>query len=331
MTLRRLFLRLGQALIALLLLVIVVAHLVPLPAPPDRDPAGLLPAGARFLDVAGEDVPVLEAGDPGSPAVVLVHGFGGSTFSWRLTVPALAAAGYRAVALDLVNFGLSEKRWEADTGHPTQARRVLAVMDALEIDHAVLVGHSMGGNVNLHVAMLAPGRVRALVLVDAAVVPTGRGWSPGDALASAALQFPPLRQVARQVALRTVDDRRLVEMLASAYADPGFVTAEIADGYLAQIRTRDWDLALFAATRDRGSNALPSELGRLELPVQVIWGREDPWIPVATGEALRDSIPGARLEVIPAAGHLPFEEQPEAFMDRLLGFLDEAVPRPVDR
>jgi len=325
MSLRRLFVRLGQALIALVLLVVVGAHLVPLPASPDRDAADLLPAGARLLDVAGEAVPVMGAGESAGPAVLLVHGFGGSTFSWRLTVPALAAAGYRAVALDLANFGLSEKRWEADTSHPAQARRVLAVMDALGIEEATLVGHSMGGNVILHVAMLAPERVRALILVDAAAVRAGQGSSPGGGLASAALQVPPLRQVARQTVRRVVDDDRLVEMLSSAYADPGFVSPEIAEGYLAQIQTRDWDLALLAVVRDSGRNALPAELGTLDLPVQVIWGAQDPWIPLAAGEALRNGIPGARLDVIEEAGHLPFEEQPEAFMTRLLRFLDQAA------
>jgi pimeloyl-ACP methyl ester carboxylesterase len=92
--------------------------------------------------------------------VILLHGFGGSTFSWRLTLPALADAGYSAVALDLRGFGLSDKDGGADHGHAAQARYVAALMDELAIQDAVVVGHSMGGNVAAHLAVHAPPDLR---------------------------------------------------------------------------------------------------------------------------------------------------------------------------
>ena len=325
---RRILLRLGQAVVLLLVLVVAASYLVPLPASPDQDPATLLPVGARLIQVPGEAgrTAVMEAGAPEAPAVVLIHGFGGSTFSWRLTVPALAAAGYHAVALDLVDFGLSEKRWDADTSHAAQARHVLAAMDALGIRRAVVAGHSMGGSVALHLAMAAPERVAALVLVDAAAREPREGGALagiGPALASGALQLPPVRQVARQVVRRLVSADALVDVLRSAYADPAFVTPDIAAGYQAQTRTRDWDVALLAVSRDGGKNALPRALATLAVPTQVIWGRLDPWIPLARGEALKAAIPGALLDVIDGAGHLPFEERADAFMAVLLPFLTQ--------
>ncbi len=326
MSLRRILLWLGRAVLVLLAVVLAASYLVPLPASPDDDPATLLPAGARLIQVPGEAgrTAVMEAGAPGAPAVVLIHGFGGSTFSWRLTVPALAAAGYRVVALDLLDFGLSEKRWDTDTSHAAQARHVLAVMDALGIRRAVVAGHSMGGSVALHVAMAAPERVAALVLVDAAAREPGEGGAlagVGQALASGALQLPPVQQVARQAIRRLISPDALVDLLRSAYADPAFVTPAVAVGYQAQARTRDWDLALLAVSRDQGGNALPRALNSLTVPTQVIWGRVDPWIPLARGEALAAAIPGARLDVIDGAGHLPFEERAEAFMAVILPFL----------
>jgi pimeloyl-ACP methyl ester carboxylesterase len=310
-----------KALAALLVAVVLASYLVPLPSSPDRDPETLVPPAADLLTVDGQRTAVVDAGPRDGPPVVLVHGFGGSTFSWRLTIPALAAAGYRAIALDLVDFGLSDKSWDADTTHPAQARRVLAVMDALGVSKAVVVGHSMGGSVATRLAIVAPNRVTALVLVDAAVTGPGEGGSLAVPIAGAALRFPPFLQVARQAVRRLVTEDRLVSILRSAYADPDFVTPDVADGYLAQIRTKDWDLGLLAVSRDVGGNVLPAPLSTLKLPVLVAWGADDPWIPLARGEALRAAIPGAHWAAIEGAGHLPFEERPEAFMTALLGFL----------
>ena len=124
------------------------------------------------------------------------------------------------------------------------------------------------------------------------------------------------RQAARQAIRRLIGEDRLVEILRSAYADAAVVTPEVAEGYRAQVRTRDWDLALLAVTRDQGRSTLPAALSTLALPVQVVWGSRDPWIPGANASRLAAAIPGARLDVIEGAGHLPFEERPGAFIDR---------------
>ncbi len=311
---------------SLVVAVVVASYLVPLPPSPDRDPSSFLPPSARLVTVDGERTAVVEAGPPDGPSVVLIHGFGGSTFSWRLTIPALAAAGYHAVALDLVDFGLSDKRWDVDTSHAAQARFVVAVMDRLGVDRAVIVGHSMGANVAVRIAMDDPGRVAGLVLVDAAVIapgitPPGGSGGPLASIAGSALRFPPFLQVARQLVRRAMTEDRVVAILRSAYADPASVAPDVVDGYLAQVRTRDWDLALLAVGRDGGRNELPAPLSSITLPSLVIWGERDPWIPRTTGEAIRDAIPGAVWSAIPGAGHLPFEERPDAFMAALLPFL----------
>lgn len=329
------------AAVAILIVALAFAQVVPLPASPDLEPSTLAAPGTRFLSVPvaaadGSGAPgsqgtlrtaVRELGPADGPAVVLVHGFGGSTFSWRATLPALAERGCRAVALDLADFGLSEKRFGIDTSHAAQARLVLAVMDELGIDRAVLVGHSMGGNVVAHVAAIAPARVRGLVLVDAAVVaPDGPGGGGALGLSGAllgpVLEIGPVRQLARQVLRRTLDEARLRAILTSAYADPATVTDAVFSGYAAQLRTPDWDLALLQIVRDGGRHALPIPLAGLRAPTLVVWGERDPWIPLARGVALTAAVPGASLRTIPGAGHLPMEEAPEAFVAVLASFLD---------
>lgn len=324
---RRLLRILGLLLAVLVVATTVGPYIVPLPAQPDLPPPEVardLGLDGRFIDVDGTTTFIQEAGPTDGRAVFLIHGFGGSTFSWRLTLPALAEAGYHAVAIDLRNFGLSDKAWSADTSHAAQARFVRAAMDQLGIARASLVGHSMGANVAVHLAMASPERVTSLVLVDGATG-DGRSGEFGGPLAGAApllLELPPLRRLAQHVIRRVVTPGRLAEILGSAYLDPGTVTPETRAGYLAQTRTPDWDLALLAVIRDRNERPLPRPLTALDIPAIVIWGAGDPWIPLASGEAIRDAIPGAAWAVIRGAGHLPFEEQPDAFMAELLRFLE---------
>ena len=130
--------RILVALFGLLAFVLVGPYVIPLPAQPDRAPEDVAPSDGRFLTVGGVRTFVQESGPTDGPVVVLVHGFGGSTFNWRYTLPALAEAGYRAVALDLKGFGLSDKAFDEDDSHLAQADFVAEVMTALDIQSATI-------------------------------------------------------------------------------------------------------------------------------------------------------------------------------------------------
>lgn len=294
-----------------------------MPDQPDLAPeevAASLGRTGRVLETGAGSLWVEETGPVAGPAVVLVHGFGGSTWSWRATAPALAAAGFRVVMLDLVGFGLTPRAWRLSTTHEAQAERVLGVMDALGIDRATLVGHSMGGSVVAWLAARHPSRLDGVVLVDAAAGPAaGGGGSPLGAL----LELPNIRRIG-QLALRLIlTDEQLAAALRSAYADPSRLTTATLAGYTAPLRVADWDLGLLAVVRDGGANALDRPIGEvLRMPTLVVWGREDPWIPLASGEALRAALPAAAWAVIDDAGHLPMEEQPAAFNTVLLEWLE---------
>jgi pimeloyl-ACP methyl ester carboxylesterase len=318
---RRIVLRVA---LVLLLVIAIVPYLLPLPPQPNVDPSALAPPGGRFVELDGTRTFLVDEGRTGAPVVLLIHGFGGSTFAWRETIPALARAGYRAVALDLPGFGLSDKTFDRDHSHPAQAAFVTGLMDLLGIERATLVGHSMGGSVAAHLALADPGRVEALVLVDAAI----RGpEEAGGVSPTILLHVPPIRRIAQHVARRWATPERTLEILASAYRDPARPTAEVAEGYLAPQQLPDWDLALLAILRDGARNALPrppdalSESGR---PVLVLWGRQDSWIELEAGRALHARIPASEWIIIEDSGHLPFEEQPEDFMHALLRFLARA-------
>ncbi|MBP7692076.1 MAG: alpha/beta fold hydrolase [Anaerolineales bacterium] len=306
---------------------LVGPYVIPLPAQPDLDPAAVAPAGGRFLTAAGTRTFVEEAGPAAGPAVVLVHGFGGLTYTWRATLPALEAAGYHVLALDLRGFGLSDKRWADDFSHAAQADFVAAVMTAAGVERAVLVGHSLGGSVIAHFALRHPERVQALVFVDGAVraPAAGSGSVPGQpAWWRRVADFPPFQRWG-QLALRTFVTRaRMTEVQRSAYYRQDIVTEDVIEGYLKVQKLKDWDLALLGVMRDGGQNTLPQPLAALTVPALVVWGEHDAWIPLASGQALHAALPNSAWVVIPNSGHLPMEEAPAAFNAALLAYLAEA-------
>jgi pimeloyl-ACP methyl ester carboxylesterase len=316
--------RLGIALLVLLAAFFVVPFLIPLPEQPDREAADVaaeLGLAGALVEASGTRSWVEEAGPVDGTPVVLIHGFGGSSWSWRATLPALAAAGYRAVALDLANFGLADKSWDLDTTHAAQADLVAAVMDARGIARATLIGHSMGGNVLAWFAARHADRIDGAVLVDAATGPAATGG--GGGIVAGLVRLPNVRRIGQLVLRSQLTEERMADILRSAWADPARVTDEDVSGYVAPLQTVDWDLGLLAILRDSGDSVLDSPIADvLTVPTVIIWGREDPWIPLASGEALHDALPNAEWHIIDDAGHLPMEEQPAAFNDVLLAWLE---------
>jgi pimeloyl-ACP methyl ester carboxylesterase len=311
-------------LIFVLVLIMVGPFLIPLPEQPDLTAEAVAPGTGRFLTVDGVKTHILDIGPRDGPGVLLIHGFGGSTFSWRETLPFLASAGFRAVALDLKGFGLADKRFEEDYSHASQAAFVAGVMDNLSIERASFVGHSMGGSVVAHLAQQNPDRVEKLVFVDGSVSVAG-GGAAIDPIAWL-IRFWPTRQWARIAMRSLLNEEQVAARLRTAYYDPEFVTPEIEDAYLAPQRIKDWDLALLGITRDSSKNSLPLALDQfITVPTLIIWGEEDSWVPLERGWELQGSIPGSELFTIPASGHLPMEEQAAVFNARLLEFLQSDI------
>lgn len=303
-----------------LLFLALFPFLLDVPAGANASAESLLVTGAApnatVVTVEGRRTVVATAGRSSDPALVLIHGFGGSTFGWRHVMEPLAASGWYVVALDLPGFGLAEKGWGGAYDHASHARFVLAVMDQMQINQAVLAGHSMGGNVVSWVAALAPERIRALALIDAAIVsPT---VTPSSA-ASTALSLPPLRRATRILIRSAFTEATFGELLSSAFAVKSAATPETIRGYAAASQLEDWDLALLGILRDAGANALPATIEEIvahsgaAIPTLILWGSEDSWVPITAGEILHEALPAATYVVLPGLGHVPFEEAPAAF------------------
>lgn len=309
----------GMAALLALAALVALPFLIPAGGPEPVAPAALADPNGFFVRVDDETLYTVHTPGPG-PAVVLLHGFGGSTVTWDETMPALAAAGYDVYALDLRGFGLSDKGLYADYSHAAQARRVAAWMDAVGIKQAAVVGHSMGGVVAARLALSAPGRVSRLVLVDAPLLDDSMSWMvPGWVF-----DVPFLRRWA-QIALRRALPSFSGDLLRASVADPDRWTPELLARYERALRTPGWDLGLLGLVRDSRRNT-PPPVSQLRVPTLIVWGAEDAIVPPGEGARLAQRIPGAERLELAGVGHMPMHEAPEAFQAALLDFLDRDIP-----
>jgi pimeloyl-ACP methyl ester carboxylesterase len=222
------------------------------------------------------------------PSVVLLHGLSGSRRWWRYTTPVLARR-YRVHIPELVGFGGSR-----GAGRQPDTAEMAAILgswlDQVSVGAYRLVGHSIGGQIALHVAAKhrAPER---LVLIAATGLP--RPLTLRDAAQIVATALPPRR-----------------------WGAPLFLPTIAADAVRAGPR------ALVRATQHLLHDDVRPLLHRISCPTLIVWGRLDPFVPLSHGEALARSIEHARLVVLPHAAHNPMADRPAEFNAIVLDFLD---------
>ena len=308
-------------LIFFLLVLLIGPFLVPVPplkgtVPPEQ----LADADSQFLNVSGLRVHLKSAGQ-GEPVLVLLHGFGASVFSWREVMTPLAEAGYRVIAFDRPAYGLTSRpmpdEWSGTNPYSPEAQvdLTIALLDTLGVQRAVLVGNSAGGTLATLVALRHPERVQALVLVDAAIYVSG--GTP--AWIRPLLQSPQMRRLG-PLLVRSIATRG-PQLIRTAWYDPSKITPEVLAGYTKPLQAENWDRALWEAILANPSGDLSGRLKEITLPVLVITGDSDTWVPTEQSLRLANELPNADLAVIPNCGHVPQEECPEPFLAAMLDFL----------
>ena len=240
-----------------------------------------------------------------APAVLCVHGYCQSSAYWAPTLERLAPAGARGLAPDLPGFG-------ASAGHPgpytmeAYADALAAVLDARGLERVALVGGSMGGVVAQHFALRHPARLDRLLLVatGAAMGDPATGLARAEAIAGAPWDETAVRPIVAGFFLEPPPPDRVEQYRAIALAAAHRAAVE--------------------AARSNARSHTLDRLGEIRVPTLIIQGRHDRARTPEHGAAMRDRIPGARLEVLEHSGHTPQLEKPEAFHALALPFL---VPR----
>ena len=305
----------------LLFIIFVLPYLLPLSGPATVDPTTLVDPNGAFVQ-AGDTRMYYQKAGSGDVPIVLVHGFGASSFSWRNNLGPIAAASFTVYAPDMRGFGLSDKGWDKTMSQDAQADRLKAFMDAQGIDRAVLAGNSMGGGIVTNFALRYPDRVRGLVLVDPAIY-----GGMGGGLASTLIGLPGIQRWG-QHAVRFIlaNDDRNAGIIRSAWFDPSGVTLDVLSGYRRALQTPEWDISLLALLRDGMSSNLGARLKELNVPTLIVWGEHDTWISPENAPKLNQDISGSQLAVIKDAGHVPHEEKPEEFNGLVIDFVKGLNP-----
>lgn len=295
-------------------------YLIPLPPLEDTlPPEDLADEDSRFIEVDGLRLHYKEAGQ-GEPALVLLHGFGASTFSWRRVLGPLARKR-RVVAFDRPGFGLSQRplrptRRPSPYSPEGAADLTAGLMRALGIRRAVLVGNSAGGTVALLTYLRHPDPVAGLILVSPAIhLPVGV-----PPVLRPLFRTPPMERLG--VALVRAVAGRSRMLLERGYHDPSRITSEDLEGYLRFLKAHDWDRALWHLALETGPVDLRAHLPQVRVPTLMVTGDDDRLIPTAVSVELAVRFPHGELAVLPDCGHLPQEECPEAFLEAVEAFLE---------
>jgi pimeloyl-ACP methyl ester carboxylesterase len=308
----------------LLVLVTLVPLVIPVrPAPGTLPAAEVAPGGGRFVEVEGISVYLEEAGD-GEPALILLHGFGASVFSFREVIEPLTEWA-RVVAFDRPGFGFTERPrrggWQGANpyGVEGQAGLTVALMDELGVDRAVLIGHSAGAAVAARVAIVYPERVDALILVAPAILTSGGapGW------VRPLLAIPQIDRLGPLAVRGFVD--RLEGILDRSWYDASRLTDGVREGYKAPLRVDGWDRGLWEILRAPSAGDIAGRLSEICVPVLVLSGTADEIVPPSDSLAVAEAVPGARFALIDETGHVPHEERPADFVMLIEEFLKERV------
>ena len=275
--------------------------------------AAALPGVERRIVVApAETVFVADAGS--GDVVVLIPGVLGSAYQFRHIAPLLGGEGFRVVAIELPGVGRGARPDSADYSLTAQADRVAALLDSLGVERAFVIAHSVGGSIALRAAYRHGARVRGLLLLEAG--PTETATTPGF---RRALRFDWLIKLFG--GMGRIRGRVRGE-LRDKSADPAWVTPEVVEGYMVGA-SDDLDStlrgykALAAATEP---DSLAPNLHLIRVPVLLLLGGHphEGGPPSSELELMLGRVPAFAVDTVPAAGHFPQEEAPQAVVAAML-------------
>lgn len=269
-------------------------------------------AASRFVHAGGLRWHVQSMGPADAPVLLLLHGTGASTHSWRALMPLLASR-FNVIAPDLPGQGFSGEAPADMLSMKGMSQGLAALLRALDAKPALIIGHSAGAALGARMCLDGLAAPQRLISINGALLPLG-GW-PGQIFSPLARLMVKLPGMPRLFAWRAADAkvvRRLldatgsrldeagVELYARLFRRPGHVAATL--GMMAA-----WDL-----------HALARDLPRLATPLLLIIGQQDRTIRPTEARRLNRILPQARILALPGLGHLAHEEAPQSVLHAIL-------------
>ncbi|MDP2958108.1 MAG: alpha/beta hydrolase [Longimicrobiales bacterium] len=256
----------------------------------------------------------------GTDTFLLLHGYGGSSFSWRTWAPYLASRGH-VLLVDMKGFGRAPKPDDHRYSPADQAALILRLIQERGLARLTLVGHSLGGGVALHVVLGLRDR-REYHRLHRLIIVSGAAYMQ---------PLPPFVALARRprlsaALLRTLGaDVVVAQALRSIVYDRSDITRAQIRGYAAPMMGPEAHGALLAAAQQivpENLDVLVARYPEIDVPTLLLWGRHDRAVPLWVGQRLAAALPRSALCILERCGHLPAEERPEESLAALTEFLD---------
>jgi pimeloyl-ACP methyl ester carboxylesterase len=245
------------------------------------------------------------------PPVVVVHGTPWSSYNLRHLIKELSQ-GFTVYFYDLIGYGQSDKT-PGDVSLGIQNEVLDQLLNHWGLENPAIIGHDFGGTTVLRTHLISGRDFDKIVLIDpVAVSPWGSPFFKHVNAYEAAFAGVPdyiheaiVRAYVKTAAFKSIDDVTL-DNIVLPWTEPGGKAA-----FYRQI----------AQANSSFTDEVQPMYAQISKPVLILWGREDTWIPLERGEVLHDMIPGSVLHVIPDAGHLVIEEQPDLLFEKIRPFL----------
>ncbi len=306
------------AALILLPVALLLAGLIAWLYTPDKSGAALRakyddPA-TSYPNIDGIALRVRDTGPRTAPALILLHGFGGSLETWEPWAETLDKT-YRVIRIDLPGFGLTGPDPTNNYSDERATKLIAALMDHLRIDKATIIGNSLGGRIAWQFAAAYPDRTDKLILI-----------SP-DGFASPGFDYDKAPNIPLIMKLLpyTLPKFMLRANLAVAYANPKNLTAATFTRYDDMMRAPgDRAAMLTRMSQTILKNPKPT-LQKIQAPTLILWGAKDGMIPVTNAADYQADIPNTTFVTLPTLGHVPFEEAPTASLPPVLQFLAAGV------
>jgi pimeloyl-ACP methyl ester carboxylesterase len=255
------------------------------------------------------------SGDP----VILLHGFGGSSWCWHIVSKYLAGKN-RLFLFDLKGFGSSDKPLDDKYSVSDQADIISDFIQKNKLQNLILAGHSLGGAIALLTCLNLTEEkndsVKGLVLIDN---PAYKQHLPEF---TKLLRIPILNELLLTFLPNDFSTKMVLKKL---FFDDKKITPEIVKNYSGFLDSPGGYHALISTAEQiipRNVNWLTSKYKDVKIPVLLVWGQNDKTIPLSIGQRLEKDLPNAKLAIIPECGHMVPEEKPEELAGLISGFLD---------
>lgn len=267
------------------------------------------PSPSAFIDINGISAHYRLEGK--GPALLLLHGTASSLHTWEPWVDLLKDS-FTCVSVDLPAFGLTGPSNNDDYSIEMYNSFISTLMNELSIDSFHIAGNSLGGYFAWNYALDYPERVNKLILIAAA------GFPGKPSQLSKIIGNPILAPLLTKISVRSLVEKNLKEV----QYDDSNVTDELIDRYYHMSLRKGNRYALIARSKGKSQNRT-DQLSKLEEPTLLMWGEEDPWIPMSSAHKFDEAIPDSRIISYEKVGHVPMEEEPIRSAKDALAFLLE--------